>query len=405
MLSYSYILNFLIRMKHAVGMSFLFLLLLLSLTACSAVDEDLLPCAPAPNTLTTVRFVYDYNMQFTDLFDRHAGSVYLYVFDEDSVMLFRRTAHRADMRPGMIDFSMTFDTLDIRPGKTYHMVAMAQGNHIGDVAAQETPGFQLQNEMVAGKSRISDYIIKLDRDEDGNYDFGVVNYKDTYGNNQQMIDTVWSTKPDEVQTVTIPTTAYTPSPVKLPDVKVEVEIPMMRLTNSVTVNLVNSSFTEATDPESYRLLVYFPSGNGTIDFTGTVYSYQPLYYQTLRKQTVPYIPGNQRSRADGNLYAVQGIFGVSRLQMNDESSLQIRDPQTNDLITEIPDFSAFLANAFNDNTNIGGQEFLDREYNFEVTLGVNDLNPSPDPENNWAYIEIYIKVLNWYVRINNVTFS
>ena len=402
MLSYSYILNFLIRMKHAFCMSLL--LLLLSLSACSAVDEDLLPCAPPPNTYTTVRFVYDYNMQYTDLFDKHAGSVSLYVFDEDGIMLFRETKSKVDMPGNEVDFSMVFDDKTIIPGKTYNFVAMANGNHAGyDDMVANTPGFQVEPsvEMIPGVSRIEDFIIKLDRDDDGTYDFGIVNYKDAYGDNNQMIDTVWSTKPDEVQTVTIPVTAYTPSPIQLPDVNVDVEIPMMRLTNSVKVNLYSGGFDQSTDPESYRMLIYFPNGNGTIDFTGTTYPAQALFYQTLRKKMVPYTPGNPSTR-DGS-YALQGHFGVSRLQMDDESSMQIRDPETNDLITEIPDFSAFLAHAF-DYYGDEGQEFLDREYNFEVTITPKGLDPSDDPQDNWAYIEIYIEVLNWYVRINNIGF-
>lgn len=383
-------------------------LIAIATTSCSMINEDLEPCAPAPNTITTVNFVYDYNMQFSDLFNKHAGSAYLYVFDKDSVLLFRKSIHRNDV--GFVDFSMSFDTTEMKPGRTYHLVGMALGNHVGnDTTLQgnvkETPGFEVQNEMIPGKSKISDYIIKLDRDEDGNLDFGVVNYKDEYGNNQQMIDTVWSTKPDEVQTIRIPEIAYKPTPIQQPDNKVNVTIPMMRLTNSIKVNLTSNSFTETTDPEAFRMLIYFPSGNGTIDFTGTVYPYQPLYYQTLRKKTIKYVPGNQRSRADGDRYAVQGTFGVSRLQVDDESSLQIRDPQTNEMIAEIPNFSKFLADAFNDSDyDIDGQEFLDREYDFEITIGLNDTDPNPNPEDNWAYIEIYIEVINWYVRINNIGF-
>ena len=387
-----------------------------SLQSCSMVNEDLDPCAPAPNTITTVNFVYDYNMQYTDLFDLHAGSVYLYIFDQDSIFRYRRTAHKADMI-GAVDFSMQFDTTELKPGRTYHMVAMAQGNHVGYEASLETPGFTLQHDMIEGVSKISDYIVKLDRDDDGNFDFGIVNYKDTYGNNQEMIDTVWSTKPDEVQTVRIPAMTYTPSPVKLPDYQTEVTVPMMRLTNAITVNLLHPSFTNETNTEDYHVLVYFPNGNGTIDFTGTTYQAQPLFYQTLRKNMVVYTPLSQKNdmessrsvvktvgtRADDDQYALQSEFGVSRLQMNDESSLQVRDAATNELIAEIPDFSKFLAHAF-DYYGDEGQEFLDREYEFEVTLSLNEPTPPDDPQDNWAYIEIYLEVVDWYVRINNIGF-
>ena len=366
--------------------------------SCSMVNEDLPPCSEQPNTITRVHFVYDYNMQYTDLFDRHVGSAYLYVFDEDSVMLFRETKHRADMRAGQIDFTMVFDTTDLKPGKTYHMVAMAQGNRIGLEASMATPGFQVQKDMIPGLSRISDYIIKLDRDEDGYEDFGVVDYKDVYGNNQQMIDTVWSTKPDEVQTVHIPYIQMTPTAEKLPDNEVDVVMPMMRLTNAISVNVVSSSFGVGTDTDIYSLLIYFPSGNGTIDFTGTVYPYQPLYYRTLRKQMVKYNDKKQgdsfdstKADDDGNTYALQGQFGVSRLQMNDESSFQVRNPDTNEIVAEIPNFSRYLANAF-DYYGEQGQEFLDREYNFEV-------NVSLDENGKIYWMQIGCSILGWSKRI------
>lgn len=368
--------------RHAVS------LLGLALCSCSMVDEDLEPCAPAPNVITNVNFIYDYNMRYTDLFTQHVGSVYLYVFDENGTYLYRRTRHRADMG-SVIDFSIPFDTTEIKPGHTYQMVAIAQGNRVGYGASLETPGFQLQTEMVPGVSKIEDYIIKLDRDNDGTYDFGIVDYKDTYGNNTSMIDTLWSTKPDEVQVVRIPTLVYTPSVEKQPDQVVDVTIPMMRITNSVKVNLVSSGFSGATNPDDYTMLVHFPNGNGTIDFTGTVYPAQELYYRTLRKNLTPYIPGDQRydpvtspgTRADAQ-YAIEAQFGVSRLQMNDESSLQIRDAKTGEMIVAIPDFSKFLADAFS-GEDLDGQEFLDREYNYEIAIGLKELPPSsPDNPSN-----------------------
>lgn len=363
------------------------------------VNEDLDPCAPEPNTLTTIHFVYDYNMEFQDLFDQHAGAVTLYVFDEDGVMLFRNEKSKVDMPKDQIDFSMTFDQSIIKPGKTYNFVAMATGNHAGySDMTDNTPGFRIAPdvEMIPGVSKIEDFIIKLDRDEDGNFDFGIVNYKDTYGNNQQMIDTVWSTKPDEVQTVKIPVFPYTPSLQQQPDNVVDVNIPMMRLTNSIKVNIVHPTFTDSTDPDTYRLFVYFPTGNGVIDFTGNTYPYQPLFYQTLRKQMLPYVPKskgdslNRSTRAQGDSYALNGEFGVSRLQMNDESEMMVVDPVTNEVVSSIPNFSAYLAHAF-DYYGEEGQEFLDREYNFEV-----DLELKENGEIYW--IQVGCAILGWAKR-------
>ncbi|MCH5241040.1 MAG: FimB/Mfa2 family fimbrial subunit [Muribaculaceae bacterium] len=350
------------------------------------VNEDLDPCAPAPNTFTKIDFIYDYNMDYVDLFKEHVGSVYLYIFDQDSIFLRRQGLRRIQM-DGEVDFSMVFDTLDFKPGNTYHLVAMANGNHAGYSATLETPGF-VKTDLIEGVSKISDYVIKLDRDNDGNYDFGIVNYKDAFGQPQQMIDTIWSTKPDEVRTITIPKIDYTPSPVRQPDVVVRDTIPMMRLTNSIDVNIKGSYFNETMSEDDFHVIIDFPHGNGTIDFTGTVYPAQELVYQCLRKRMRNY---NEATRADGDVWGVQSIFGVSRLQVNDESSLQMYDAKTGELIVKIDNFSDYLANAFS-TSQADGQELLDRNYEFQVDLTI-DNNGKP------LYMDITIAILGWAKRI------
>ena len=388
----------------------------MGIQSCSMINEDLPECAVMPNTITRVNFIYDYNMKYTDLFTDHVGSVYLYIFDDNGKYLHRESKYRVQMG-NTIDFSMAFDTTLLKPGHTYEMVAMAQGNRAGYAASLTTPGFQVLNEMVEGVSTINDYLVRLDRKhEDGTSGVGEFEFKDIYGNTQTQIDTIWSTKPDEVQTVRIPSMVYVPTVEKLPDYEVEVTIPMMRITNAITVNLANTAFTHETEPEDYKMIIHFPQGNGTIDFTGTILPYETLDYRTLRKSLITYIPGNEREEGNGDdgngeenpdngggqatrataaQYAVQGVFGVSRLMTDDESSLQIYDNKTGQLLEEIPNFSQFLANAF-DYYGDDAQEFLDREYNFEVTLGITQAG--------LAWIDLYIEVMGWYVRINNIGF-
>lgn len=365
------------------------LLTLTSFASCSLVNDDLAECAPNPNTLTTVNFVYDYNMKYTDLLSSHVGSVYLYVFDNNGVYQLRRELHKSLMS-GPVDFSMTFDTLDIKPGNTYQFVAVAQGNHAGYEASLETPGFTLQSDMIPGVSKIDDYILKLDRDNDGTYDFGIVDYRDTYGHTESMMDTIWTTKPDEVQIVNIAKLDIKPSLNKQPDQIVNVTVPMMRITNSIKVNIVNPSFNEATPVDDYNILINFPKGNGTIDFTGNTYPAQELYYKALRKSILKYNP-TRAEENENNLYAIHADFGVSRLQSSDGSSLQIRDAQTNEIVAQIPDLSDFLAKYFANDFD-DPQEFLDREYDFEIDIHIND-------DYKIRYIDLYLHILGWHVRV------
>ena len=384
-----------------------------TLLSCNMVYEDMDPCATYPNTITKVDFVYDYNMLREDLFDEHAGTAHLYVFNSDSVFLFDRSVSKNDMIGPTVDFSMCFDTTEMKIGHRYLLVAMAQGNHSGyEWSTVVTPGFQIpiDREMIPGVSKISDYRIMLDRDSDSYADIGIVNYKDAYGNNKDMMDTLWSTKPGQIQTVDIPYIEYYPRVEAWPVDTVRVKMPMMRITNAITVNLVHDSYDQNTDVNKYNLLINFPKGNGTIGFTGRTYPNRELVYRSLRKEMAVYKQKNQNAQyedpgiqtkaaEDGNTYAIQATFGVSRLQTTDDSSLQIRDGQTGELLLQIggegdQSFSQWLADYFN--YTYGDQEFLDREYNFGIDIKMSD-------DNVWEWYQIGCSILGWGKRVYNYT--
>lgn len=381
----------------------------LGLASCDMVNEDMLPCASAPNIITRVDFVYDYNMMREDLFDDHAGTAHLYVFDKDSVFLFDRSISKNDMTGPKVDFSMTFDTTYFKTGERYLLLAMAQGNHSGyEWSTVATPGFQipLERQMIPYVSKISDYRIVLDRDSDSYADIGIVNYKDTYGDNKEMLDTLWSTKPNEIQALDIPYIEYKPRVEPYDSIYLEVKIPMMRITNSITVNLVHDSFDMETDVNQFNILIDFPNGNGTIGFTGETYPARELFYRSLRKNMTEYHQkqsgaqyeqsssysnvSNVVTRADDDkTYAIQASFGVSRLQTTDGSSLQIRDAETGEIICQIDDFAQWLADYFAGYYD--DQEFLDREYNFTVDIHLNDIG-------QYDWIQVGCAILGWGKR-------
>ena len=396
------------------------IMLAASLLSCDMVYEDMDPCATYPNTITKVDFVYDYNMLREDLFDEHAGTAHLYVFDKDSIFLFDRSVSKNDMIGPRVDFSMVFDTTYLKIGQRYLMVAMAQGNHSGyEWSTVATPGFQipLDRQMIPGVSKISDYRIMLDRDSDSYADIGIVNYKDTYGDNRELMDTLWSTKPGNIQAVDIPYIELVPRVEPYPVDTVRVLMPMMRITNAIRVNLIHDSFNENTDVNDYNFVIDFPKGNGTIGFTGQTFPNRELFYRSLRKEMRPYQdksngaqydvstqgPGTDGSNTEGNTetksvatradqtYCVHATFGVSRLQTTDESSLQIRNARDNSIICQINDFSKWLADYF-ESSYYGDQEFLDREYDFTVDVHLDD-----NGKNDW--IQVGCHILGWGKRI------
>lgn len=369
-------------------------------SGCDLWHDEMPPCATDPKVTTVVNFVYDYNMEGVDLFDSEVGSVYLYVFDENDVFVARYEKNKRDLDPVSPDFSMTFDgdASPIRRGHTYKFVAVASGSEDGYDDDDETPGFKVVNKMVPGVSTINDYILRLNRDDKMFEDFGVVDYRSDYSGPDAMIDSLWTTKPDEVQVHDIPDPrAEFESPVQLPDHVEEVRIPMMRITNSIEIALYSPDFTAATQPADYDILIYFPKGNGTIDFTGETLEdiSQPLYYRALRKRVAPYVD-QEGSRADGDgedsgsEYAIYATFGVSRLKYDDGASLQVRDPETHEVLISIDNFSEYL-NRWGNMDYDDPQEYLDREFNFRVNLSL------PDTAGSW-WAQVGIGVHDWAVK-------
>ena len=395
----------------------LFLAAMAVLSGCDLMHDDMLPCATDPKVTTVVNFVYDYNMDGEDLFDRQVGSVYLYVFDSEGKFISRHMKSRQDLDPYNPDFSMTFDNnaSEIEMGRTYQFVAVASSSLDYD-DDEDTPGFKVLRPLVPGESTISDYILRLNRDDKmfEDFDYDVIDYTQDYSGPDAMIDTVWTTRPDEVQVHTIPyLKAAFDSTDQLPDHVEEVKIPMMRITNSIEVGLTGPHFTADLLPSAYDIVIYFPHGNGTIDFVGSTAASdstraeqipeisQPLYYRALRK-TVDVYEDHGGTRADGDeedgpkQYAIYATFGVSRLEYYDGAKLQVRHPVTHEVIAELDNLSQYLNRRGNTEYD-DPQEYLDREHDFRVNLGLTAAD-----ELWWTQVGIGVHdwaVKDWYVDL------
>lgn len=363
-----------------------------------------------------------------DWFQDHAGSAYLYVFDQDGYYLFTRQKNKTYLDPRNPDFSIELDETELVPGQKYIFAGMAQGNHAGYENSLQTPGFVLQTDMVPHVTTIDQYQVKLDRNDDGIYDLGVTddtgffNWKDAYADNNLKLDTLWSTRPGYVlYDVEMPMRdfSYAAAKEEFPrDIVVPYELEMMRITNSIKVNLVCDLFDKDTNVDDYKFLIDFPKGNGTLGFTGDLANIQELQYYTLRKSIQQYqykqpnaqydsegvdygdlqqgAGDNTMNRSVGTraaTYCVNAEFGVSRLQDSDDSFLQILNATTGREIAKIENLSSWLAQYFDH--RYGDQEFLDREYDWTIDVHIDD-NGNPIMLQAGCYI------LGWGKRIQDV---
>lgn len=361
----------------------------MAMASCSLMHDDLPPCATPPNVTTIVDFVYDYNVQDEDLFADHVGSVYLYIFDSNGIFIDRYANHREfTQNPGAY---IELDSTVIRPGNSYYLLAMAMGNYKGYSASlDDQHAFEVVTPLVPGVSSYSEYAVRLDRNQDGRVDF-----RDYYQDldNNVLIDTLWSTRPGTVQRLDIPAIEMgEPDAPAQPDIVNHVTIEMMRLTNKVEISLQNHAFTSTMDPDSYTIKIDFPHGNGTVTMTGsTDPSTMGLQYYALRKQMIPH--KSSRADADGSEWDLNATFGLSRLQVGDESALVILNADESSEYFRLDNFSDILAHYMNpEEQGWGDQEFLDREYNFEITM---PFTPGEQPQ----WMDISISILGWTRRI------
>lgn len=356
------------------------------------MHDDLPDCATDPNVSARIKFIYDYNTKKNDLFSDHVGTVYLYVFDQDGVFLERREHTREYTSDP--DFVIMMDSTELTPGKSYQFLAVANGNHYGYEASLATPGFQKDFDLIPGVSTISDYKIKLDVDNDGDVD--IFDQKQTFfDQNIEQLDTVWTTLSPQI--ADIPRIkAPVESPIFIPDTVVDVTIPLMRITNHVKVNLVSNNFTMATNPYDYTLKIHFPNGNGEISFTGETLSEKPLDYHSIRKR----MESTETFVTETTSAKLAAEFNVSRLQSGDGSKFQVYNSDGTRLIGEVKNFSGILA-AGNDAYAIEGwsaQEYLDREYDFEVDFQIDDNNSTVD-DIKFLWVDVRVSVLGWAQRI------
>ncbi len=88
-------------------------LMIAALPACESIYEDLQPCPHG----VSLRFVYDYNMTYSNAFPREVDCLTLLVFDDEGRYVATETVMGAELRDE--NYRMT---LDLEAG-TYRFVA------------------------------------------------------------------------------------------------------------------------------------------------------------------------------------------------------------------------------------------------------------------------------------------
>lgn len=353
------------------------MLICVATSACSLMHDDLDPCAVKPNTYTRIKFKYDYNTRGADRFKDEIGGVTVYVFDSAKrlVAVEERTNASSGNALKKGEFMIEFNSDVVKPGSSYTFYAIGHGNDKGYDGALAMPGaaFRRCNTIALGSSP-EDFYMLLDRDANNTVDHDGV-----------IIDHLFAT--------------LTPATLNIPEEKEPAEgdpqeedhiltatIPLMRITNYITVSFWESTFPIAIDPDQYELSLTTSCGHGQLDFLGNPTGTSPLRH-------IPVEMWKETRHIDGTeTHCACARFGVSRLMLNDNMVLTVTDKANHRTMTlgEIPKLLS-KGNEAMAEKRWTAQEYLDRECEYSFDFPLDGEVP--------RWVQININILGWSKRI------
>lgn len=356
--------------------------LVLLTASCSMMHDDLPDCATRPQTRAAVHFIYDYNTSGEDQFSDLIGSVTLYVFDHDGKLVkqVEHTAASHELKsPG---YTMPLDL----PAGDYTLYASARESENGYEASLASEGAKFRRIGASLGVTTSDIFYTLDHNN------GVVEH------NNLPLEHLW---------LTLAPTKFTVTEAPMPaegdpqpeDVILETSVALQRVTNNLHVeiirgedNIIGPRAAQNISPADYDVWVQTANGVHKIDLTANpADDASPLTYTP---HTI------SASKTAGNDPCITTDFSLSRLIYSDDVSAHDRlfvyskksgKTFEYDLTRILETGHEYYADK-----NWSHQEYLDRQDSHSMRIEFNE------DDTGWRYIEVYIGMLGWSKRIQNV---
>ena len=311
--------------------------------SCNALHEDLQPCPQG----ACLRFVYNYNMEFANAFPSQVDCLTLLVYDENGVFVdsFTETSEvLADENWRMI--------IPLNPGK-YHFVAWGgMSDEKSSFHFTQTPAaVDMQDMQVAMNADCMTSPI------------GTQLHPLFYGDLMMEI-------PEE-------SIDY-----------VEDTVYMMKDTNNIRILLENLSGQPADGAD---FIFTITDDNTLLNYDNNIVAdNQYTYYPWTSGQV-------SAGMLDDDTEALLAFaeLSTSRLIAGSGAKLLIQRRDDKQTIVDIPLINFLLLLKSQEFANMGSQEFLDRESRWNVVFFL-------DKSGSW--INTYIKINDWIVRINNTEF-
>lgn len=364
---------------------------LLSLSSCAMMDEDLPPC----DDIVRVHFVYDYNIQRADMFSDHVGEVHLFVVDDatgtvvrDTVVSNRHNNNAIAQHPGSQTFYIDFHGLP--SGRSYRFHAYALQKPEADTHLLAGNRFEITSPAVG--ENINKLSVKLQRSAAADAEGRHMVSAPYCG-----LDTLWMTRVKN-------RALHVPAPNGTHRI-LQDTVSMIRDTKYMTVSLIQleESKKALINDQDFRLEVV--STNGLLDWSNNVLlpSEPKLCYVPFAQRTSELVEG--AGTPDETVVERQAHYDVSfsrLMHYNDNANfalnaqLRLIRVSDNTIIANInlPHGLARGRSAY-ELYNYSAQEYLDREYNYDVLLYLRD--GSFDS----SYMRFFVNTTPWVIRMQS----
>lgn len=363
----------------------------LGVASCNWMDEDLEPC----DNIVRVHLVYDYNIQRADMFSDHVGEVRLFVIDDATNLVVRDTVVSNKHNSNAIalhPWSQTYyvDFRNLPSNHSYRFMAYALQKPENEAMAQTGDKFHITAPAVG--EDITKLNVRLSRsaapDADGRY---------VVESPKCGLDTLWMTRAEKVKPLFVPA----------PNGKHQVtegRVEMIRDTKYMTVSLVQLEESKKADihHEDFRLEIV--AANGLLDWNNDVLiDTDPtvLCYKPFDQRTSELVEG--AGTAEEKVVERQAHYDVSfnRLMHYTDNTyfprcaqLRLIRNSDNEVIANVnlPHGLARARSAY-ELYNYEPQEYLDREYDYDVILYLRD------GKFDGAFLRVVINAVPWVIRM------
>lgn len=293
----------------------------------------------------SMRFVYDYNMEYADGFSKQVDCLTLYIYDGQGNYVGTRTESGAALQDE--NYRMVIDL----PEGSYQFIAYG-GLACGDSSFQASP------EPNTGSSAEDLHVLMK---QQGNVSESLLH------------DLFWGSLDVKVEG----------------EMYREVTLYMMKNTNNLRIVLQQADLdSEPLDIEDFEIKVSDRNGNFASD--NSLLANQPEITYNPWTQGNDVVDGT--ADLENPVSVVYAEFSLSRLMTTNEPRLTIYSNQQQDTVVDIPLIKYLLLLKSEKFADMGDQEYLDRENLWSIIFLLND--------NTWHDVKIIIN--DWTVRSGNI---